>query len=120
MTKPKTTKPKTTIEPIWNATRAEAAAITPDEVIAQKERDFPPEVINAFNKLIAKHWHGGESVFTLAVARSAVAFALQQAGIPFEVCYLDVEDIYRKKGWKVVYDKPGYNESYEPFFRFTK
>lgn len=34
--------------------------------------------------------------------------------------YLDVEDIYRKEGWKVVYDKPAYCETYEPTFTFSK
>ena len=33
--------------------------------------------------------------------------------------WLDVEDVYRKAGWEVIYDAPGYNESfYEPSFEF--
>ena len=33
---------------------------------------------------------------------------------------LDVEDAYRKLGWKVAYDKPGYNEAYEGTYQFKK
>ena len=32
--------------------------------------------------------------------------------------WLDFEDIYRENGWKVTYDKPGYNENYKPYFIF--
>lgn len=102
-------KPKTTIEPV-----------SPDEIVDQKEQDFPPEVIEVFNKLIAKYWKNGESVFTTVVARKEVASALRKAKIPFDSNYLDVEDIYRKNGWKVEYDAPGYNENYEAFFKFTR
>lgn len=38
----------------------------------------------------------------------------------FDNCWLDVEDIFEEVGWKVVYDKPGYNESYPANFEFTK
>ncbi len=39
-------------------------------------------------------------------------------GDVFDNSFLDVEDVYRKAGWKVRYDKPGYNEDYEPYFEF--
>lgn len=38
----------------------------------------------------------------------------------FANSWLDFEDHYRDAGWEVRYDKPGYNESYEAFFVFTK
>lgn len=36
----------------------------------------------------------------------------------FDNGWLDFEDIYREVGWKVTYDKPGYNENYKPYFIF--
>ena len=30
----------------------------------------------------------------------------------------DIEDIFREAGWKVTYDKPAYNESYDAYFKF--
>ena len=32
--------------------------------------------------------------------------------------WLDIEDIFREAGWKVTYDKPAYNESYDAYFKF--
>lgn len=34
--------------------------------------------------------------------------------------WFDVESSYRRVGWRVEYDKPGYNESYEGFWKFSK
>jgi gamma-glutamylcysteine synthetase len=34
--------------------------------------------------------------------------------------YLDIESLYKKHGWVVVYDKPGYSETYDPYWTFTK
>jgi hypothetical protein len=34
--------------------------------------------------------------------------------------WLNFEAIYEEAGWKVVYDKPGYNETYDANFTFTK
>lgn len=36
----------------------------------------------------------------------------------FDNRLLDVEDVFRSQGWKVEYDKPGYNESYPATFTF--
>ncbi len=38
----------------------------------------------------------------------------------FDNHWLDIEDLYRKVGWKVKYDKPAYCESYDASFEFTK
>lgn len=32
--------------------------------------------------------------------------------------WLDFEDIYRENGWKVTYDKPGFHDTYRPYFIF--
>lgn len=31
---------------------------------------------------------------------------------------LDIEEVYRKAGWVVSYDKPAYNENYDAIFTF--
>lgn len=38
--------------------------------------------------------------------------------IIFDNCWLDIEPIYRREGWIVEYDMPGYNEHYDPNFTF--
>ena len=34
--------------------------------------------------------------------------------------WLDIEPLYEDIGWKVTYDKPGFNETYEATFTFDK
>ncbi len=97
-----------------------AKPITPAEVVKLKVTLIPDEVINAFNELIAENFSGGSSSFT----EKKVVARIVKKGISSAEAYanhwLDVEDIYRKSGWKVDYDKPGYNESYDATFTFKK
>lgn len=37
----------------------------------------------------------------------------------FDWAWMDFEPLYRAEGWRVEYDKPGYNESYEAYYRFS-
>lgn len=102
-------------------TKAETKPITPREVLALKNTQTPPEIFEAFNELIAKNWNGHSSVFTL---KEVTRLAAKKLGVKVEkVCdenYFDVEDHYRKSGWEVEYDQPGYNESYQATFTFKK
>ncbi len=96
--------------------------ITPDEVVPWKERIvFPPEVLDAINDVIAKHWNGSQSYFTQdeVVAAIMTATGLERQEV-YDRHYVDFEPIYRESGWSVYYDKPAYCESYEPTFTFKK
>lgn len=33
--------------------------------------------------------------------------------------WVNIEDVYRKQGWNVEFDKPGYNEDYDATYTFT-
>ena len=85
---------------------------------------MPQEVIDAFNELIAESWDGRQAHFTMKVAARRVELKLAGAGMPnvnvYEKGWLDVEPIYRKAGWVVAFDNPGYNESYEANYIFKK
>ncbi len=93
--------------------------ISPVEAMEQQTEQIPDEVFLVFNALIAQNLHKGRST----VMQTDVVEALVQQGFDKKDIYknhwLDVEDSYRKSGWKVVYDKPAYNESYAPSFEFT-
>ena len=94
------------------------APIKPKDVVKQKAQAFPPEVIEAFNELIAKEWGGGYArVFQKDAVKLIVEKGIKESEI-WKNNWLDVEDIFRKNGWKVEYDKPGYCESYAAFFVF--
>lgn len=101
--------------------------ITPGEVLNLKEKQIPDEVFEAFDELIAKDFqHGSATVMQKEVSLLALK-KLKAAGHRgmtqqkiFDNHWLDVEAIYRQRGWNVEYDKPAYNESYEASFRFSK
>lgn len=90
--------------------------VKPDEIVSLKAKITPPEVYDAVNELIAKYWDGSQSNFTLAEARNAISSRIGYCNLGL----LDFESVYRESGWSVVYDSPGYNESYEANFTFKK
>jgi len=93
--------------------------ISPSQV--DKTRALPPEVFEVFNHLIECNWDGRESRFE---ARTAAVFVAEKLNTTIEDVYarrlLDVEPAYRAKGWRVEFDKPGFNESYAATFLFAK
>lgn len=94
--------------------------ISPDEVGAEKQKHLPEIVFETFNRLIAQNFSNGRA----KVMQEDVVHALTENCITTSEIdkngYLNVEEAYRDAGWKVEYDKPGYNESYGAFFVFTK
>jgi hypothetical protein len=95
--------------------------ITPEEVIKVKAESFPPLVLDAFNELIAKYFFNGKAEFTKneIVQLIQSKMGLDRTDTIYDNHWLDVEDIYRKAGWGVVYDSPGYCETYEATYTFT-
>ncbi len=98
--------------------------ISPNEIGALKAKTLPSEVIEAFNELIVKNWSGAcaiikqDEIVKLICAKLKIKPKDRQD--VYDNHYLDVEDLYRAEGWRVEYDKPGYNETYEAFFKFRK
>lgn len=102
--------------------------ISPSDVVVKKKEILPDFVIEAFNEVIAKNYSGGSSKFKQEEVITLIMSKMPQDGDIsnrsfrheiFENRWLDVEDIYKKAGWRVVYDKPAYNETYPPTFTFT-
>ena len=98
--------------------------ITPKEVVGKKQKALPDEVIEAFNELIAENWNGSDASFL----QKKVIKKIQQkvgAGVVSgqDICdkgWLDVESVFKKAGWNVEYDGPGFNETYAASFTFKK
>lgn len=91
----------------------------------KKYPDIWPEVIQAFNEMIQEKWSGHRAIIKTkdVVQRIREIFSKQNKAIPTwegltEHNQLDVENLYREKGFKVAYDKPGYNENYDAFYTF--
>ena len=105
--------------------------ISPDQVGRTKRASFPPEVFEAFNNLVARHFIGHSATFKQSDVVNAIVEAMQTETpygnngaeieeLIFKRGWLNVEETYRELGWTVKYDKPGYDESYEPTFTFSK
>lgn len=94
--------------------------IRPNEVEKAKAQSFPDAVIESFNELIKRHFTGRSATFTQdEVVKLIASKGLKRKDI-FDNHWLDVEPTYRDIGWKVEFDKPGYNEDYDAMFTFTK
>lgn len=86
----------------------------------KKLASIPDEVIEAINELIVANWNGHSATFTQTNVVGLIQRKLHCSEDQiYKNHWIDFEDIYRNKGWSVTYDKPGFNESYEPTFKFT-
>lgn len=104
---------------------ARVKPIRPEEVAPLKKKRMPEEVLEAVNELIAKKFSNGYASFTQKDLVALIKAKFKEQGkeapsdkIIFDEHWLDFEDIYREQGWKVSYDKPAYNETYEANFEF--
>jgi hypothetical protein len=96
---------------------------TPQEVVQRREllKVIPADVVDIWNEMIETKWDGQRAwieqteIVNLLVQRLEV-----QRQALFNNGWLDVEDLFRAAGWKVVYDSPAYCETYEPSFTFSK
>lgn len=97
--------------------------ITPNEVLNVRQESIPDAVIEAFNELITENWssqfRGAVVLQDDAVKRIVKKLKIKREAV-FDNGYLDVEPIFENAGWVVEFDKPGYNESYEANFTFSR
>lgn len=100
---------------------------TPDEAVASKLSSIPDAVIETVNKLLSMRYsNGGRASFRISEIVGPALEQMQAQGIKvskddfFSKKWLDFEDVYRKQGWKVVYDNPGCCEDYEGYWEFTR
>lgn len=93
--------------------------IRPEEIATSKKIQMPDAILESFNELIAQNFSGDMA----RVRQNEIVARIANKGYDrrqiFDNHWLDVEDIYREAGWEVMYDKPGYNDSYEAYFEFS-
>jgi len=89
--------------------------ITPQEAMEQTGSHIPDFFLAAINRLITVNIQGDESV-TLK-QEDIINEILHRNGCCrqdiFHYRWLEFESVYEKAGWEVLYDKPGYCESYD-------
>lgn len=95
--------------------------INPNEIISEKVKIIPDQVIRVFNELIARNWNKDKSiVFT----NEAVEFIKFLTGASKDTIiqnhWLDVEPLYRENGYEVTYHESQGNESFPSYYEFRK
>ena len=95
--------------------------IKPHEVVEAKKNTMPAAVVECFNELIAEKWNGRSATVGQSEAAKRIAARMNvDTQHLYDHGYMDVEQIFEAAGWKVKYDKPGYNETYPATFEFSK
>lgn len=96
---------------------------TPEQAKTEKRNRLHPKMINAVNELLAEEYREGGTI-TIAQEKIIKRFLSKVPGmtrkIIFDEKHLDIEPAFEKAGWDVFYDKPGYNESGNSYFKFSK
>ena len=98
--------------------------ISPNEV--DSKRIIPDEVIQVFNDLIVEKWDGDSAVIKQDEAIERIESSTAVSSHPlmrkelFQKRYLDIETLFIQAGWKIKYDKPAYNESFDAYWVFKK
>jgi hypothetical protein len=94
--------------------------ISPKEVAGAKKAAIPEIVYMVFNEMIVENYCNGQAIVKQDEAvKRMVELGLSRKDI-FDKGWLDVEDVYKIEGWKVLYDRPAYCESYDAYFEFSK
>lgn len=99
--------------------------ISPDD-FADIQVVIPDEVFVVVNALLTqKKQIGGATLSQITIFQKEVTDKLEteydfNRRDIYDKHMLDFEPAYREVGWKVVFDKPAYCESYEAFWVFSK
>lgn len=96
---------------------------SPDFIIENKKEFIPAEMIKAVNILLAERYSGDSAVIKqgeiIEKFLSIVGEKFKRKDI-FDKHFLHFECVFRNVGWYVEFDKPGYNENYQPYYSFRK
>jgi hypothetical protein len=90
--------------------------IRPEEV--SKEKVIPLFVIESVNELLNEKSRGKGQTVTILL-KDIKERVRSKTDADLNDSWFDFEPLYREAGWCVVFDSPGYNESYSSFFEFT-
>ena len=99
---------------------------SPAEAGAAQGALIPDAVFDSVNELLSMRAHQGkitinqDELIELILLKSEGGFHTITRSMLFENNWLDIETAYRKAGWDVEYDKPGYCESYTAYWRFAE
>lgn len=106
---------------------AKVKPISPEDIIELRLDEIPDEMIETVNKLIVQNWGVGKARVLQKDIEDAFLILYNSkynkemaSREMYDKRWMDIEDIYRKKGWKVNFFKPDYTESFDSYFVFEK
>lgn len=104
---------------ITKLSKRKATPLKKEEVLVLKEETVPNEVIEVVNKLLVQNKNNANYI---KITMEEVVEELMKIGFKrnevFDKGFLNFENIYRKQGWTVIFDKPSYNETYKAYYTF--
>lgn len=94
--------------------------VSPQDLASGVVHAAPAFVIEAFNNMITRTHVNGRAQFTQKAVVEEIQRLVQVSKEDiYKSGWLNVEPHFRSAGWNVVFDKPGYNESYDAYFVFS-
>lgn len=99
--------------------------ITPEEALKDRINTIHPDIIKIINSFIKERYSSEKIIVKIEVPEIIEKFLeINPSSDKQEIInkhWLDFESVYEAVGWKVKYDKPGFNETNFPsFFEFSK
>lgn len=97
--------------------------MSPKDIENDLENIIPEFVITAVNNILKRKYRPNNTY--VALKQNEIIKEIQSINPDvsraqiFDNKWFDFESLFEKAGWKVEYDKPGYNETYEAHFTFT-
>lgn len=98
--------------------------LTPEVAMQSHYKNVPGKVIECWNKCIQENLQvRGKKVSSRFLLEELSDKIKQEMECSHDEAqkkgWFDLEDVFRKQGWKVSYDQPGYNESYKAHYEFN-
>lgn len=96
----------------------------PNELGKWQASCIPEKVFEAVNKAIALNWDGNSATVNQKPLIAEILVMLEWSEDDrqaiYDLGYLNFEEAYREIGWVVIYDKPGYHDSYGANWTFKR
>lgn len=93
-------------------------AYSPNDAIARHGETIPEEILGIVNDFLVARVHRKSFIISQQEIVDKLSLTSITEAEALDKGWFDFEDAYRRRGWRVTYDRPGFNESYGAFWRF--
>jgi hypothetical protein len=96
--------------------------LSPIEVFETVNASIPDCVIEAVNDLLTKHYQKGYA----SISQAEIIAKIKKLNPHitneelFNNGWINFEPLFENVGWKIIYDSPGIEETYDVFYKFSK